>query len=360
MGGTRGLVDVAGLVGPDTVVVSEAKERQRAWRLAADWTELFSPVLWEPWAAKQRQLVERLRVVSPKDRTRVAIIIDDIPIFGTATVSGRAQQRFSVLAVSECFVSPHSSVRATRLRLLRAYPRHDEKAYQLLLNELGYRPDYVIADGGKGIAAALRTLARQDCQPFQTILSAYHVRLQLRRMFAKVNRLHPGGFQPGDLDTDLELWRFCSSSDAWQAWWTRLEDRLVAQGVPPSTWQTNWLRDYKGIVDAQMPLLDELKVLPRTTGALESTLFTIVKPSILGRARAFGNLGRTNRLLDLMVLRANGQLDSIATVSEQLRADALAEGGYAPPVRAIADPRMYRSLTDASQLDRLLREAGLT
>ncbi|HEY5181698.1 MAG TPA: hypothetical protein VIJ07_18330 [Dermatophilaceae bacterium] len=60
-----------------------------------------------------------------------------------------------------------------------------------------------------------------------------------------------------------------------------------------------------------------------------------------------------------MVLHANGQLNSVAKISEQLRADAIAGGGYAPQVRTIADPRMYRSLTDASQLDQLLRDAGL-
>lgn len=346
----------AGAEGPP----SPGKERQRAWRLAADWTEVFAPVLWDLWATAQQEYVLRLREASPKNRKRVAVIIDDIPVFSTQAVKGRAEQRFSVLAVSECFVNPDGSGRQSRLRLLRAYPRHDKKAYLLLLNELGYRPDYVIADGGKGIQGALGTLAKRDGQPFQMLLSAYHVRKHLRRMFAKLERTHPGGFAPGDLDVDLELWRFCSSSEAWQDWWARFEARVQAQGVPPSSWVTDWVRDYKAIVDEQMPVLDELRLLPRTTGGLESVLFNTVKPSILGRARAFGNLGRTNRLLDLMVLRANGQLDSVAKVSEKLRADASAAGGYAPPVRTVADRRMYRSLTDASQLDRLLREAGLT
>jgi hypothetical protein len=336
-----------------------AKQRQQAWRLAADWTELFATVLWEPWAAEQQRTVLNLQARSPKDRERVAVIIDDMPVFSTKKVKGSAEQRFSVLAASECFIDAHGRSSRSRLRLLRAYPRHDKKAYLLLLNELGYRPDYIIADGGKGIRGALKLLSARDGQPFQTMLSAYHVRNQLRRLFAKLNRQNPGGFFPGDLDTDLELWRFCSSASAWHNWWERFQRRCQAQGVPPGAWQTEWVRDYKVIVDAQMPVLDELQLLPRTTGALESVLFHTIKPSILGRAKAFGNLARTNRLMDLMVLHANGQLNSVAKISEQLRADAIAGGGYAPQVRTIADPRMYRSLTDASQLDQLLRDAGL-
>lgn len=77
--------------------------------------------------------------------------------------------------------------------------------------------------------------------------------------------------------------------------------------------------DYKPVFDRQMPVLDALGMLPRTTGALEAVLFKTVTPSIDSRSRGFGNLVRTNRLLDLMVLHANGQLDNAAAVAAALR-----------------------------------------
>lgn len=337
----------------------QTKARKNAWRLAADWCEAFSPVLWEPWAEARLSDMLAIAELKPKERPVRVAIIDDIPVFAKSVGAAKPLQRFSVLALSEVLVDPGRRTRDTRLRLLRAYPRHDEKAYLLLLNELGYVPDVVIADGGKGIGGALRTMQRRHGADFQQMLSAYHVRKQLRRLFATLERKHPGGFSPGDLDDDLETWKFCHSEAAWQQWWSRFEQRATAQGIPYTTWQTDWVRDYKPLVDAQMPMLDEIKVLPRTTGALEATLFNTIKPAILGRARTFGNLVRTNRLMDLMVLHADGQLASTAAVARALRRDVETTDGYGPPVRAITDPRMYRSLLDASQLDHLVRDAGL-
>ena len=340
-------------------VQAQTRAGKNAWRLAADWCELFSPVLWEPWAQARLAEMEVVAERKPKERPVRVVIIDDIPVFAKAVGAAKPLQRFSVLALSEVLVTRGAGRSITRLRLLRAYPRHDEKAYRLLLNELGYVPDIVIADGGNGIRGALRTMQRRDGAAFQQMLSAYHVRKQLRRLFATLERKHPGGFSPGDLDDDLETWKFCASEAAWQRWWSRFEQRATGQGLPYTTWQTGWVRDYKPLVDAQMPMLDEIGVLPRTTGALEATLFNTIKPAILGRSRTFGNLVRTNRLLDLMVLHANGQLASTAAVARALRRDVETTDGYGPPVRAITDPRMYRSLLDAGQLDHLVKDAGL-
>ena len=179
----------------------------------------------------------------------------------------------------------------------------------------------------------------------------------MRRQFSDLAK--PYGFQPGDLLDRLDNWSFCVSGTAWRAWWSDYEARLTAQGIPPSSWPQRWISRVKPMVDEQMTLLDEHQILPRSTGALEATLFSLVEPSLDRRAIGFGNLARTNRLLDLMVLRANGAFASQSRVVEQLNADARNHGGFAAPVRSITDRRMERSLLDLTSLERLTKEAGL-
>lgn len=335
-----------------------ARQRSKAWRLAADWVEVFSPVLFEPWDKQARREITELRQVSVKDRPFIALLLDDIPIFAKATKSMTQRERFSVIAASETIFDSHWGQRTTRLRLLRAFASHTADAYKLVLDELGYVPDLIIADGSKSIGTAATWLAqRYPDQPFQLCLSAYHVRQQLLRQFDTLAA--KCGFQPGDLAQRLDDWSFIESVFAWQAWWGDYERRLRAQAIPKTAWPNKWINENKPLVDAQMPLFDEHRVVPRSTGALEAALFRIVKPSLSGRALGFGNLERTNRLLDLMVLRANGQFDNLAGVVAKMNADARSFGGFMPPVRSIADVRMMRSLLDDTVPAKLVVQRGL-
>ena len=335
-----------------------AKARQNAWRLTADWVETFSPTLWDAWSSEARAEVIEALGGPVKDRPVVSLLLDDIPIFARSNRGVRGRQRFSVLAASESFLDRDRGTRVTRLRLLRAYPDHSAEAYKLVLAELGYVPDIVMADGGKGIGGAVRWLEKTNpSRPFLTCLSAYHLRSQLQRQFTKTAK--PLGFEPGDLIERLENWSFASSGVAWRAWWSDYETRMRAQGIPESVWPTRWIKEVKPKVDMQMDVLDDEHVLPRSTGSLEATLFKVVKPSLTGRAQGFGNLTRTNRLLDLMVLRANGYFDNLSHVTGQLSADALQHDGFAPVVRSIVDERMTRSLLDEEAPERLVRELGL-
>ncbi len=263
-----------------------------------------------------------------------------------------------MLAASESFIDLDKGERVTRLRLLRAYPDHSGDAYKLVLAELGYVPDIVMADGGPGIGAAVRWLKKTNPgKPFAVCLSAYHLRLQLRRQFANLTSKHH--FEPGDLQDRLRNWSFSSSSVSWQTWWSDYENRLRAQGIAPSAWPRKWMNEVKPTVDAQMLVLDQSHVLPRSTGSLEATLFDIVKPSMNARGQGFGNLERTNRLLDLMTLRANGVFDNLQSVTDALVADARRNDGFAPPVRTITDVRKVRSLLDETMTERLVKQAGL-
>jgi hypothetical protein len=335
------------------------KDRKNSWRLAADWVEAFSPVLFEPWSTGARTEVQAVLAGSNKDRPVVALLLDDIPIFAKSSFGVTKRQRFSVIAASESFIGRDTGSRVTRLRLLRAFADHSGDAYKLVLAELGYVPDIVLADGGAGITIATTWLHEQNPNTgFTTFLSAYHLRHQLLGQMSTLT--HEYGFHPGDLALRVENWSFIESSFSWQAWWSDYENRMTSQRLPKTAWPKKWMESIKPIVDEQMPVLDEHHVLPRSTGALESVLFRIVKPSLSGRALGFGNLERTNRLLDLMTLNANGYFEDRANIATLLVADARGHGGYVPPVRSIADVRMTRSLLDDTVPAKMVKARGLS
>jgi hypothetical protein len=335
------------------------KERKNSWRLAADWVEAFSPVLFEPWFLAARSEVEEVLAGPSKDRSVVALLLDDIPIFAKASRGVSKRQRFSVIAASESFIDRDSGNRVSRLRLLRAFADHSGDAYKLVLAELGYVPDIVLADGGSGLTIATTWLHEQNPNKgFTTFLSAYHLRKQLLEQMSTLTQKY--GFNPGDLSLRVESWSFIESSFSWQTWWSDYEHRMKTQRLPKTAWPNKWIDKIKPIVDEQMPILDEHHVLPRSTGALESVLFRIVKPSMSGRALGFGNLERTNRLLDLMTLNANGYFDDRAKVTALITSDARSHGGYVPPVRSITDVRMTRSLLDDTVPAQLAKAKGLS
>ena len=338
-----------------------SKAKKDAYRRAADIVEVFSPVLWADWLDEVRA-ADAERVASGTRVPRV-VIVDDLPIFDKATRQRRQQQRCAILGLAEVILNPVTgTLRTTRLRLLRAYPNHSTSAYTLLLDELGYTPDYVIADGGKGIEPAVKALAERTGEDVTFITSAYHVREQLRRVIAKARRAK-AAFRPGDLATRVESFEPTGSREAWEGWWSDYERRLHAQGVPRSGWPVRARAESYERTAAQLDALAPWPQIPRSTGHLEDLLTRYVKASIKPRARGFGNLARTNALLDLIVLRANGYLDDHARIVAVLRADAAehaaATAGFAPPVRSITDPGMQRSLLDESILDALITARGL-
>lgn len=99
--------------------------------------------------------------------------------------------------------------------------------------------------------------------------------------------------------------------------------------------------------------------IPASTGALEAILATSISPLLEGRSEAMGNIARTNQLLDLVTLQLNGQLNHADWVAERIRADAVANGGYALRQRHLTDPGHYRSLRDETLPNRLVLEQGL-
>jgi hypothetical protein len=143
-------------------------------------------------------------------------MVDDLPIFEKARGRRRQQQRFAVLGLAEVAFHPSSGQpRDTRLRLLRAFPSHSTEAYTLLLDDLGYVPDFVIADGGKGIEPAVQLLAARTGCDVTFITSAFHTREQLRRVIDKARGVKPT-FAPGDVARQFEAFGPTQSRQAWE------------------------------------------------------------------------------------------------------------------------------------------------
>jgi hypothetical protein len=337
-------------------------QKKDGYRRAADIVEVFAPVVWQDWISGLGD--EQATAATSKHRMPRVVMVDDLPIFDKAQKRRRQQQRFAILGLAEVTFAPSSGkVRETRLRLLRAYPSHSTDAYTLLLADLPYVPDFVIADGGKGIEPAVKLLAERTGQEVTFITSAYHLREQLRRVIAKA-RASKSSFNPGDLAQRVEQFGPTQSRAAWVQWWADYERRLRAQGVPRSGWPVRAKSEsYQRTID-QLDALAAWPDVPRSTGHLEDLFSRYVKASIKPRGRGFGNLVRTNQLLDLFVLRANGYFDDRPRVIEALRRDAV-EGdpdnaGFAPPVRTITDPGLERSLLDESVVARLVTQRGLS
>lgn len=335
-------------------------KKKDGYRRAADVVEVFAPVVWNDWLSTLDG-----QDPAPVGRRRLprVVMVDDLPIFDKAQKRRRQQQRFAILGLAEVVLSPTSGkVRDTRLRLLRAYPSHSTDAYTLLFADLPYVPDFVIADGGKGIEPAVKLLAERTGHEVTFITSAYHVREQLRRVIAKA-RASKSSFTPGDLAARVERFGPTQSRQDWVQWWADYERRLKAQGVPRSGWPLRAKSESYQRTIEQLDALAPWPDIPRSTGHLEDLFARYVKASIKPRGRGFGNLIRTNQLLDLFVVRANGYFDDRARVVAALRRDAV-EGdpenaGFAPPVRTITDPGLDRSLLDESVVARLVTQRGL-
>lgn len=325
-----------------------ARERSRKnhWQTAADWVEMFSPVLWNAW---QDELAKEPEQTLPR-----VLVLDDLPFFGGPAPSGRkrAAMVFSVLVATEYFqASPSAESYRHRVRLIRAYPTHQADAYELLLLDCGLVPDVIVSDSATGILKVVDRLKKQNPN-LVWAPSAFHIATQLERRLDAMKWGRPAThFVPGDLSERLANYSFLRSAREWERWWKDLDARAAAQGVPAGAMPTAWRkRYYDRILDA-LRYLDKHPGVPRGTGAVEANIRREVKPFFEARAINFTNIERTNRAADLLTLRLNGRLDDKKKVAATLRADAERAAGYVPPARSITEPRGARLLRNAEVVE---------
>ena len=391
------------------------KRAKNTWHIAADWVEAFAPVIYDPvakdlkdqaqWAEARidRQLAARASVPAPIkptpiDRPRI-ILVDDVPVYGRDRGTHKRSRRdagYFVLVVAEvewqdkktgkridevevknedysgdaCPVEDEHIGAELRLRLCRVMPKSNTPAWRLVFNELGYTPDFVVADAGTGIGAAISTHFAEKKTTF--IPSLFHLTEIIRH-----KALHdtPGAYvqRPSgrELIPDLEahvrkLGRHSgvlADSTTWTAWWDELDRILIANGLPSEKLREK-RKDYlKPMADA-LDAIANNPLIPVATGGLETLIAKKVKPLLAMRRTSFGNIERTNHLFDLVVASHNHAFDNLTNVATQLRDDARKHKGWTVPLRTVADPRppdsWYSSLRDTTLLNWLAEQEGLT
>jgi hypothetical protein len=322
--------------------ISERERRRKNnWQTAADWVEVFSPVLWSAW---QEDLANE-----PEHTLARVLVLDDEPFFGGPAPSGRkrAAMVFSVLVATEYYQTDSlSRSYRHRVRLIRAYPTHQADAYELLLLDCGVTPDVIVSDSAPGILKVVDRLKKRNPQ-LVWAPSAFHIARQLERRLAAMKWGRPAErFVPGDLADRVANYSFINSARAWEDWWKDLDARAAAQRVPEAAMPGAWRSRYYDRIRSALLYLDQHPEVPRGTGAVEANIRREMKPFFEARATGFTNIERTNRAADLLTLRLNGRLDDKKKVATILRADAENANGFAPAARSVTEPKGARYLRD--------------
>lgn len=369
-----------------------SRESRRSWHIAADWCEAFSPVIYGP-------VDERLRTAALAERARLdeeaargedlvrpqVVLIDDVPVYGRdlgAKTRSRRDRGYFILCLAEVvwpepahsdddfdpFGAPVLPIQ--KLRLVRAMPKSNTACWRLVFDELGYTPDFIVADGGTGIAAAIA--AHYGGAPTRFVPSLWHLTRAVENALTDTPGafvVAPNGSGKALVEPVAELTSKLSrhsgvldSPGAWSKWWDELFDTLKANKLP-----TNKLVAVRRNYEQPMALvLDDLAALPGvpvSTGGLETLISKHVTPLLAMRRTSFGNIERTNLLFDLAVARHHGAFDDIGAVAKALRDDMTGHDGWTVALRSIADPRppqgTYSSLRDNTLIAALAKQRGI-
>jgi len=364
-------------------------ESHNVWHVSADWCEAFGPVVYDQVEARlrshapaERARLDRLRAAGkPLVRPQV-LLPDDMPVYGTEVGGGsrgraRRDEGFFLLVAAE--VSWHDGLlhkdgtrsleRRLKLRLVRAMPKSNAGGWRLLLDELGYAPDYVVADAGTGIGRAVA--AHYDPARTTFVPSLWHVgtavRNGLRDTPGALVKVPGGGREPirplrkhlGELSRAGAI----AGVASWTAWWDQLEDICAAQAIPTDRIRKRRANYEQPFATAIAALTNHPEV-PVSTGGLETVMAKRIAPMLAMRRTGFGNIERTNRLFDLAIAREHRAFDDLTDVVTLLRQDARIAEGYTVPLRHISDPRprkgRYSSLRDSLLISELAEARGLS
>lgn len=362
-----------------------SKASRNSWYIAAGWVEAFGPIVYQPIderlranaAAERERLDTLIRARKPLERPQV-ILVDDVPVYGRdLDRSGKARRDagYFVLIVAELVwpEQPDDPLArpddpTVKLRLIRAMAKSNTEAWRLMFHEIGYTPDFIVADAGSGISAAIR--AHFDPKRTKFIPSMWHVADKIELALADIpgaTVAGPAGKQLIDpLDKHLrKLSRasgVLSSAPAWSKWWDELLVLLATHRLPSEVIRAR-RNTYEPSIKAVLPDVRRHPQVPVSTGGLETLIAKHVKPMLAMRRTSFANIERTNRLFDLVVARHHGAFDNLSEVARLLRTDTEANQGWTVALRAVADPRpvrgTYSSLRDATLLNSLAKQAGV-
>lgn len=317
------------------------KEARKHWRLAADWTEIYSPVIWEQAEAQMRE-VEHAQMLTPDPKRPSVLILDGIPVKSKRGRAGSKQLWAVLAAASVVWDEQYDSRKETRLRLVRAMPAENALTWRLFLDELSpFVPEYVVADTGRGQLGAIKSLWRNTI----IIPSVYHLISNLEddlKTLRNTRVKNEHGITEFHPSITKHLRSFAGHNlvnwdiTDFNQWWDELCLIVTSLGGGTRKLRARQKRlspDFAII----LPELNKLPELPLSTGALEMLMDTRIKPLLDRRAHGFGNLERTNRLFDLCVAKDRGWFDDRHAVTALIQADNEANGGWSRQPRQVVD-----------------------
>jgi len=295
----------------------------------------------------------------------VVWLLDELPVYELDEHGKRKKtDGYSVFVLAQLDWSDPANPGALRLRLVRALPKNTSPAWRLLFAEVGGRPDMIVSDAATPILSAVRK--HWPAAPPLAVPSTWHM---VQALSNNALKRPVRGYTPETAALRAHLFSLgrdhpgLSSVAGWSAWWDELERLALATGrVSIGDLRTS-RANYEGRMAAALPLLLADPRLPISTGGLEASMRAAVGDILHHREQHFGNIERTNSLLDLAVCRSLGLLSDLNEVAARIEADEVPHGGWTVPLRAIADPLprvgAYRSLRDEAGMNAVAEERGL-
>lgn len=367
-------------------VSERSKESRNAWHIAADWVEAFSPVIYGPIdlelrtkALAKRAEIDRMKARGELvDRPQV-VLVDEVPVWGRDLNRKKKMRRdagYYVLALAELYW-PDEEVNdpflvvappVVKLRLVRAMANTTAVSWRLIFDELGYAPDYIVADAGTGIGAAVR--AHFDPKKTRFIPSLWHLAKKVEAALADTAGAMTVTTAGKELIEPLanhvrQLSRgsgVLASTATWKKWWDDLFEILKANQLPSEEVRKR-RTNYERAMAAVIVDLAANPHIPVSTGGLETLIAKHISPMLAMRRTSFANIERTNLLFDLVVARNHDAFDNLGEVARLLRTDSEQHQGWSVPLRSIADPRpeggVYSSLRDSTLLTTLAAQRGI-
>ena len=284
--------------------------------LVMDWVEVFAPVVFE--AHRPREWP-----------ASGSLLLDDLPFRVRDPDSGRNRIAFRV------FAAMGYEGRRPRLWRLEAFTSKCRADWQAFLGALGGAPPRVVCDNDSGLTNAVRARF-PDAELY---LCEWHLRHALERLMGKIR-----AEDPDHRDAIAELLEQVEAAFTGPSFWAPFLERAHAAGIPRLN---EWLDTTGRIVEEQFsrrgPRSSRAADMPLSASPLDAFINPI-RASIQPRAYGLKNRERTNRMLMLMQLHANGQ-DDVHDFTRLVRA-WLATNQGRPRVdrRAVIDARGVPSL----------------
>lgn len=283
--------------------------------LVMDWVEVFAPVVFEAYRPR-------------KWPASGSVLLDDLPFSVRDPNSGRHRIAFRVFAAM--------GYDAGRPKLLRleAFTTKSQPDWEAFLGTLEGAPPRVVCDNDSGLTNAVRARF-PDAELY---LCEWHLRHALERLMGNLRA--EGSYR----DAIDELLPQVEAAFTGPSFWAPFLERAHAAGIPRVS---GWLNSTGRIVEEQFgrPGLRSSRPadMPLSTSPLDAFINPI-RASIQPRAYGLKNRERTNRMLMLMQLHANGH-DDLHAYTHLIR-DWLHTNQGRPQVqrRAVIDTRRAPSL----------------